>query len=72
MLYLLMSSSRSTGRSGRMICCEWVADSRTRRPVGYTPPADAEKRYDAVLGSLGVAARLKRNGLRQPGAIHET
>ena len=52
------SSPRSNGSTG-------LNNKRLLQPIGNIPPAEAEARYYVQIEEPAVAARLKRDGLRQ-------
>src|SRR6185503_7542058 len=44
---------------------DWFNNRRLLEPIGNIPPAEAEKRYYAMLEQAAMAACLKSNGLRR-------
>ena len=51
---------------------DWFNNRRLLEPIGNIPPAEAEEHYYATLDQHDMAARLKRNSLRQTrgGSLH--
>ncbi len=43
----------------------WFNNLRLVEPIGYIPPAEAERRYYEALTIMPIAARLRPKGLRE-------
>jgi len=44
---------------------DWFNNRRLLEPIGNIPPVEAEQRYYTMLDDVPLAAKFKKNGLRQ-------